>query len=178
MIKFIQNLFKPGKNKTIQLPDRTSFSFKGHWTGVQYGTVIDQFHETVIDQFHVGDFSSAIYMIVAEFDSNEKEVMQLSVVARPGEATASIFGRSSINQELITLSVTVDDSIVKIKADPKSSAYAGTKIQFHATYAQTIHQLSAPALIVADSTEEASGINTFDATTETFDVNDVTFDKV
>jgi len=170
MNKFIQNLFKTGKNRTVKLSDRTSFSFKGHWTGVQYGTVIDQ--------FHVGEFSSAIYMIVAEFDSNEKEVMQLSVVARPGEATASIFGRSSINQELITLSVTVDDSIVKIKADPKSSVYAGTKVQFHATYAETIHQLQAPALIVADSTEEASGINTFDATTETFDANDVTFDKV
>ena len=100
MNKFLTNLFSKGPNNTISLPDRSSFSYRGSWIGVHYNTVIDS--------FHLGEFSSAIYQITVEYDSNEKEIMQLSVIARPDRAVANIFGRSSINQELVNLSVTVD----------------------------------------------------------------------
>ena len=104
--------------------------------------------------------------------------MQLSVVARPDRAVANIFGRSSINQELINISVTVDASECKIHVEPKSKTYAGAKLVFHATYAKTIHQLTPPAIVADTSTEEASGINTFDSNTSTMDNTTLTFDRV
>ena len=106
MNKFLTKLFTKGQNNSILLPDRSNFSFRGNWLGVHYNSIMDK--------FHVGDFSSAIYQIVVEFDSNEKETMQLSVVARPDRAVANIFGRSSINAELVDISVTVDASICYI----------------------------------------------------------------
>tara|TARA_B100000085_G_C18541031_1_gene511916 strand:+ start:1487 stop:1999 length:513 start_codon:yes stop_codon:yes gene_type:complete len=170
MNKFLTNLFSKGPNNTISLPDRSSFSYKGSWIGVHYNTVIDS--------FHLGEFSSAVYQITVEYDSNEKEIMQLSVVARPDRAVANIFGRSSINQELVNLSVTVDQSQVKINASPTSNTYAGAKLIFHATYAKTIHQLTPPAIVAETSSVESDGINTFDATTTYFDNTNITFDKV
>lgn len=170
MNKFLQNLFSKGLNNTILLPNQNSFSYKGNWIGV--------YANTTMDEFHVGDFSSAIYQITVEHDSNEKEIMQLSVVARPDRAVANIFGRSSINAELIDVSVTVDESRVKIKLSPKSTLYEGAKVIFHATYAKTIHQLTPPAIVADVSTEEADGINTFDSVDNTMDATNITFDKV
>tara|TARA_B100001287_G_scaffold214581_1_gene183464 strand:+ start:53 stop:565 length:513 start_codon:yes stop_codon:yes gene_type:complete len=170
MNKFLTNLFSKGPNNTISLPDRSSFSYRGSWIGVQYNTVVDQ--------FHLGEFSSAIYQITVEFDSNEKEIMQLSVVARPDRAVANIFGRSSINQELVNLSVTVDQSVVTINASPTANTYTGAKLIFHATYAKTIHQLTPPAIVAETSSVESDGINTFDATNTYFDNTNITFDKV
>ena len=171
MNKLLTGLFTKGSNQTIHLPDRSSFSYKGNWIGCHYNTIMDQ--------WHVGEFSSVTYQITVEFDSNEKEIMQLSVVARPDRAVASVFGRSSINQELIALSVTVDESICKIHVNPSSSIYSGAKLIYHATYAKTIHQLTPPAIIAdVSSVEEGSGINTFDATSTYFDNTTITFDKV
>ena len=130
-----------------------------------------------MDKWHVGDFSSAVYQITVEFGSNEKEIMQLSVVARPDRAVATIFGRSSINQELINISVTVDASVCYINVSPKTTSYAGAKLIFHATYARTINQLVPPAIVADTSTEESSGINTFDSITSTIDNTTLTFDK-
>ena len=122
MNKFLTKLFTKGQNNSILLPDRSNFSFRGNWLGVHYNSIMDK--------FHVGDFSSAIYQIVVEFDSNEKETMQLSVVARPDRAVANIFGRSSINAELIDISVTVDASICYIRVEPKARGYTGAKLIF------------------------------------------------
>ena len=170
MNKFLTNLFSKGPNNTISLPDRSSFSYRGSWVGVHYNTIVDK--------FHLGEFSSAIYQITVEFDSNEKEIMQLSVVARPDRAVANIFGRSSINQELVNLSVTVDQSVVKINASPTSNTYAGAKLIFHASYAQSINKLSPPAIVADTSTAPSSGINTFDSLDNKFDATNITFDKV
>jgi hypothetical protein len=170
MNKLLSNLFSKGLNNTILLPNQSSFSYKGNWVGVHYNTIMDQ--------WHVGDFSSAIYQITVEFDSNEKEIMQLSVVARPERASASVFGRSSINQELIDISVTVVESLCKISVSPKSRTYVGAKLIFHATYAKTIHALTPPAIVADVSTVEADGINTFDSVDTNFDATNVTFDKV
>jgi hypothetical protein len=169
MNKLIQNLFTKGRNNTIHLPKQNNFSYKGSWVGVH--------NNTVMDQWHVGDFSSAVYQITVEFDSNEKEIMQLSVVARPERASYNIYGRSSINDELITFTVTVDESMLKVLVSPSERIYTGAKLIFHATYAETIHPLTAPALVADTSTAEDDGLNTFDATNKTFDNSTVTFDR-
>ena len=170
MNKLFSNLFSKGLNNSIFLQDRPNFSYKGNWLGVHYNTVMDQ--------FHVGDFSSAIYNITVEYDSNEKEILQLSVVARPDRAVASVFGRSSINQELITINVNVDESICKVMVHPSANIYTGAKLIFHATYAKTIHQLTPPTFVADTSTEEADGINTFDSIDTSMDATNITFDKV
>ena len=170
MNKLLTNFFTKGQNNSILLPSRSNFSFRGSWIAVQR-------NNTILDKFHLGDFSSDMYQIAVEFDSNEKETMQISVVARPDRAVVSIFGRASINQELINVTAAVDASSVYLYASPKSNTYLGSKVTFHATYAQAIHQLTPPAIVADTSTEETSGINTFDATTSTFDKTNVTFDR-
>jgi len=169
MNKTVHNLFKKGPNNTIHLPDRNSFSFRGSWIGVHTNTVMDS--------WHVGDFSSAIYQITVEFDSNEKETMQLSVVARPAEAAFNVYGRAAINNELITIGVEVDDTLCKIIVNPSERIWQGAKLVFHATYAETIHPLTAPGLVADTSTADDDGINTFDSITRTFDNTSITFDR-
>jgi len=168
MNKPTQNLFTIGKNNTIKMNNRSAFSYRGQW--------ISLFPNTVLDTFHVGDFSSANYFITAEFGSNEKETLYMNVVARPEQASFAVFGRASINQELFTISVTADASICKVILSPSSLIYQGTKVIFTAQYAETINPLEPPAIVLADSTDTALGINTFDETTGTFDTTSVTFD--
>ena len=78
---------------------------------------------------------------------------------------------------MINVTAAVDASSVYLYASPKSNTYLGSKVTFHATYAQAIHQLTPPAIVADTSTEETSGINTFDATSSTFDKTNVTFDR-
>jgi len=169
MIKTVTNLFKKGPNNTINLPDRNNFSFRGRWLGV--------YNNTVMDSWHVGDFSSAIYQITVEFDSNEKEIMQLSVVARPEVASYNVFGRSSIANELVDISVEVDETLCKVIVNPSARIWQGAKLIFHATYAETIHPLTAPGLVADTSTADDDGINTFDSVNRTFDNTTITFDR-
>lgn len=169
MNKTVSNLFKKGSNNSIHLPDRNNFAFRGKWIGV--------YNNTVMDSWHVGEFSSANYQIVVEFDSNEKETMQLSVIARPEEAGYNLYGRAAINNELIDVEVTVDNSLLKVIVHPSERIWQGAKLIFHATYAETIHPLTAPGLVADTSTADNDGINTFDSASRTFDNTSVTFDR-
>lgn len=169
MSKNVTNLFKKGRNNSIHLPDRGNFSFRGNWIGVH--------NNTIMDQWHVGEVSSANYMITVEYDSNQKETIQMNVIARPDRATYNVYGRASLHDDLISLSVTVDKSICKVIVDPADTSYSGAKLIFHATYAETIHPLTPPSLIIDVSTDD-SGINTYDTINGTFDNSTVTFDRV
>lgn len=169
MSKTVTNLFKKGRNNSIHLPDRGSFSFRGSWIGVH--------NNTVMDQWHVGEVSSANYMITVEYDSNQKETIQMNVIARPERAVYNVYGRATIHDELINLSVEVDRSLCKVIVNPTEASYSGAKLIFHATYAETIHPLTSPDLLIDVSTDD-SGINTFDTINGSFDNTTVTFDKV
>jgi len=169
MNKTVHNLFKKGSNNTINLPDRSSFSYRGRWIGV--------YNDTVMDSWHVGEFSSANYQITVEFDSNEKETMQLSVIARPAQASFNLYGRASIANELIDVSVTVDDTLLKVLVSPTERIWQGAKLVFHATYAEAIHPPTAPGLVADTSTADDDGINTFDSVSRTFDNTTITFDR-
>ena len=72
MNKQLNNLLSKGQNNTIELSNRSSFSFKGNWIGV--------YPSTVMDKWHVGDFSSVIYQITVEFGSNEKETIPVNPI--------------------------------------------------------------------------------------------------
>ena len=141
--------FKRGTHNTLQFNNAANLSFKGPATLV--------YVDTQIDAWYVGDFSSASYHITVEFDSNQKETMQVLVVARPGHASYTIFGRVGIDAELITLSATVTNSKMILTANPADPAFAGARVIFTATYSETISPLSLPTAVSTPSDGPGSG---------------------
>ena len=135
--------FKRGTHNTLQFNNAANLSFKGPATLV--------YVDTQIDAWHVGDFSSASYHITVEFDSNQKETMQVLVVARPGHASYTIFGRVGIDAELITLSASVTNSKMILTANPTDPAFAGARVIFTATYSETISPLALPTAVSTPS---------------------------
>ena len=139
MTASLKNYFSLGPNGTIALRPGSNFSYKGEFTRV--------YEDTVIDKWFVGDFSSANYFLTVEFDSNNKETLQVLVVARPGHASFTVYGRTSIDDELITIDATVNNSWVSVTASPADPAYNGARISCIATYTQTMLPLSAPTTV-------------------------------
>lgn len=131
------------------MKNRSSGSHNTIRANSSYGKQWKQIYtNTEIDSWHVGEFSSASYHITVEFDSNQKETMQVLVVARPDHASYTVFGRTSIQDELITLSASVNSNKMILTASPASSEFTGAKAIFSATYAETINPLSLPTTVV------------------------------
>lgn len=129
--------FINGSKNTIRF-NGTKQSFGKAWIPIPV-------ENTVIDEWYLGEFSSASYHITAEFDSNQKETMQVIVIARPNRANYTIFGRTSIQDKLITLSASVTASKITFFASPASSQFNGVKVIFTATYSETVAVITAPS---------------------------------
>jgi len=136
----ITNYVKDGLKNTLLFKNNSGVSYGGEWTQI-YG-------DTVIDKWYVGDFTSASYVITVEYDSNQKETMQAFVVARPEQASITVFGRTSIEYELINLTATVTTGILSLTATPASDNFAGAKLRFIATYSETMGSLTAPTEVI------------------------------
>jgi hypothetical protein len=130
--------FLKGPNNTFRLNHRYP-SFGRPWTRV--------YADTLLDSWFVGDFASANYYITVEYDSNQKETMQVSVIARPEHASFTIYGRTSIQYELITLLATVNASKLNLTASALPG-FDGAKVIFTATYGETINQLGKPTVVI------------------------------
>jgi plastocyanin len=127
-----------GSNNTLKLINGTNFSYKGSW--------IQVYPNTEIDRWYVGDYSSANYTITVEFNSNKKEILQVLVVARPDQASLTVFGRTSIDDSLVNITATVNNSYVSVIANATDTSFIGSKLIFHAMYAETITPLAVSAL--------------------------------
>ena len=68
----LNNVFSTGQKNTLKL--QKGLSFKNPW--------IQIFNNTTVDSWYVGDFSSATYFITVEYDSNQKETMQVLEIGR------------------------------------------------------------------------------------------------
>jgi len=134
----ITNYISQGQRNTIKL--QKDLSFKNPW--------IQVYNNTAVDQWHVGEFSSASYFVTVEYDSNSKETMQVSVVARPGQATLSIYGRTSIQDSLVTLTATVTNSTLTLSATA-NTGYSGSKLTYVASYIETIQPLTTPTTVTS-----------------------------
>ena len=148
--------FGDNVHNTLLKKNGVNFAHKGPW--------IQIFSETEIDRWHVGDFSSAVYTITAEFTSNKKETFQVSVVARPGQANYVVFGRVSIDDPLVNVTAEINNSYVSLKASATDDIYKGLKLLYSVDYTATIEQLSTPADVsfiisspVSGSTGSSSG---------------------
>ena len=131
------NYFEAGANSTLRIKKGTNWSHKGQWVQV--------FTDTEIDRWYVGDFSTASYQITVEFDSNKKEIIHALVVARPDEASIVLYGRASIDDELITLTATVNNSYLSLKASARIPEFNGVRVIYIATYAETMGPLTIAA---------------------------------
>jgi len=149
------SFFTAGPKGTLKFLKKPGLTYKGDWVQV--------FPGTEIDRWHVGEFSSAAYLITVEFGSNKKELMHVNVIARPDQASYNIYGRTSIDDELITLDASVNNSWFSLKVSPTDNIFTGAKITVFAMYGETINPL-APALPVSQgggnlggNTETGSG---------------------
>ena len=143
MLRF-HNYFKQSPQNKLSLKNNTQLAYAGQWKKV--------YSNTEIDRWYVGDYSSANYTITAEFSSNKKEVLQVLVVARPDQATVTVYGRTSIDDSLINISAVVTNSYLSLIANVTDTSFLGTKIIFFANYAECIQPLSlAESLSFVDS---------------------------
>jgi len=130
------SFFTTGPKGVLKFINKPSMSYKGNWVQV--------FPDTEIDRWHVGEFSSASYLITVEFGSNKKEVMHVTVIARPDQASYNVYGRTTIDDELITFNATVNNSWLSLKVSPTDPIFTGAKLTLFGTYGETINPVEPP----------------------------------
>lgn len=128
--------FSRGVHNTLLFKNGGQFLYKGPWQSV--------FQNTEIDRWYVGDFASATYNITVEVDSNKKETLQVLVIARPDYANYTVYGRVSIDDEIVDVSATVNDSFLSFKLSAKIPEYEGAKVIYSVAYSGSINTLTPP----------------------------------
>lgn len=124
--------FLQGLKNTLRFNNGGNLSYKGPWKQV--------LPDTVVDEFYVGDFMAAEYTICVDAGNVDKEIIKCMVCAGPDQAGLTIYARTSINADLITLTATVDTSKVTLLASPIGSE--NKKLIFSANYYYTINELT------------------------------------
>lgn len=137
MLNF-SSFFRQGLRGTLRVLNGINFSYKGPWVQV--------YPDTQIDQWYAGEFMSAEYTISVDYDTFNKEIIKCLVVAAPGTAQVTVYGRSNLGNNLVDLSATVDNSKVTLIANPATSldgstVYLGSKLIFSANYYYTQNEL-------------------------------------
>jgi hypothetical protein len=128
----LSEFFLNGLKSTLRFNNGKNLSYKGPWVQV--------LPDTVIDEFYVGDFMAAEYTICVDAGNIDKEIIKCLVVAGPDQASLTVYGRTSINSDLVTLSATVNTSRVSLIASPVGSEIK--KLIFSANYYYTINELT------------------------------------
>ena len=127
-----KSYFLRGLKNTLRLQNGINFSSNGPWVSI--------FDDTIIDEFYVGDFMAAEYTIVVDGGNVDKEIIKAIVIAGPNEAKLTIYGRTSLQADMIDIVATVNASKVIIKASPVDSSKK--KLYFSAHYYATINDLT------------------------------------
>lgn len=140
----IARYFFQGFRNTLRLQNGVNFSYKGPWVQVE--------PNTVLDSWFVGEFMSADYTIVVDVSNTRKQLIKALAVAGSSEANVAIYGTSTLAENLIDITATVDDSQFKLIINPAESPDGSTydnstlldnaKVIFSATYYQTVNDLS------------------------------------
>jgi len=131
-MNFARYFFRGLKN-TLRLQNGTNFSYKGPWVTVATNTVIDE--------WYVGDFMSADYTISVDNSTGEKEIIKCLITASPNNTSLIVYGRTTLNDDLVTLTAAVNNSKVTLIANPAPGAPANSKLIFRADYFYTLNEL-------------------------------------
>jgi hypothetical protein len=124
--------FLNGLKSTLRFNNGKNLSYKGPWVQVV--------PNTVVDEFYVGDFMAAEYTICVDAGNIEKEIIKCLVVAGLENAAITVYGRTSITDDLITLTASVNASKVSLFASPIGNE--NKKLIFSANYYYTINDLT------------------------------------
>lgn len=124
--KFLAN----GLRKTLKMNNGSQFSYGGPW--------VSAVRTVVIDTWYVGDFMSADYTIAVDNGTGSKEIIKCLVVAEPANAVVSIYGRTDLGDNIITLTGEVTNSQFHLYATPVTGT---PKVIFSANYYQTLNPL-------------------------------------
>jgi hypothetical protein len=129
MTQLATTFFSKGLNSTVQLARGTGLSYQN--TGVAI------YNSTEIDRWAVSDFISVEYIINAEFGNNERETINATLVAMPGQASITIYGRTSLKRQLLNVRASATNSYATLIVEPASIATQGTIVTFFGNYAKS-----------------------------------------
>jgi predicted transcriptional regulator with HTH domain len=133
----VSRFFGKGDRNTLLMKNGLNFSYNGPYSVVEDGLVMDQ--------WHVNTFTTAEYTISVDYDTNNKEILKVLVSASPNQSSLSIYGRSNLGANLITINSEVNNSYVRILVNPavksQTEKYTGSKLIFGAHYFATQNAL-------------------------------------
>lgn len=128
----LASFFLQGLKNTLRFNNGRNLSYKGPWVQV--------LANTVVDEFFVGDFMAAEYTICVDAGNVDKEIIKCLVCAGPEATALTIYARTSINSELVTLTALVNASKVTLIANPIGVGIK--KLIYSANYYYTINELA------------------------------------
>ena len=129
----IANYFKEGIKKTLLVRNNGATSHNGPWKQV--------YTNTQVERWHAGEFSTAEFTISIDYDNANKEIVKAIVAVGVDYANLSVVGRSNLGNDLVDLSVTVNQSYVDLLITAKTG-YEGAKFIFTANYFQNQNPLT------------------------------------
>jgi hypothetical protein len=123
--------FVRGLRNTLRLKRGVNWSVKGSEIPIPT--------DTVIDTWFVGEFSSAVYEVVAEYGKNDVEHINVKISARPEQASITVSGRNNNGRDLVSFSAVADASRVILTASPfyqddGVTPLVNVKLTFKVTY--------------------------------------------
>jgi alpha-N-acetylglucosamine transferase len=133
MMQNLKNYLTNGLKNTLLFRNNAGISHNGPWKQV--------YTDTLLDRWHVGDFSNVEYTISADFDVNNKEIIKVLITASRDRAKAVVYARNNTLVNILTVSVTVNDSYVDVILNPiidleasPAIDFSGTKVIYTAQY--------------------------------------------
>tara|TARA_B100000780_G_scaffold255413_1_gene204047 strand:+ start:357 stop:758 length:402 start_codon:yes stop_codon:yes gene_type:complete len=129
----ITNYFREGIKKTLLVRNNGASSHNGPWKQV--------YTNTQVERWHAGEFSTAEFTISIDYDNANKEIIKCIVAVGVDYANLSVVGRSNLSNDLVDLSVTVNQSYVDLLITAKTG-YTGAKFIYTANYFQNQNPLT------------------------------------
>lgn len=117
----------------VKLLGGTNLAFTGIET-----TLVDGPNLNVLHDFNVDTYGSAHYVIHAECGSDQRETLNVSVVAKLNKASIVVYGRINTGVNLVDVSADITDSILQLYATPAVPGLQNIKVTAFATLAETI----------------------------------------
>ena len=121
----IANYFREGIKKTLLVTNNGATSHNGPWKQV--------YTNTQVERWHAGEFSSAEFTISIDYNNANKEIVKCIVAVGVDYANLSVVGRSNLGNDLVDLTVTVNQSYVDLLITAKTG-YSGAKFIYTGNY--------------------------------------------
>lgn len=127
---------------SIKFLNGTNLAFTGIETLIVDGPVTNALHE-----FNTDTYGSAHYVIHAECGSDQRETLNVSVVAKLGKASITVYGRINTGVNLVDVQADITDSTLTLYATPAVVGLQNIKVTAFATLAEVIVESSSRATV-------------------------------